>query len=68
MVKALDLSSQWMNICVGTIPTPGMLLHTIFFGFVSVHLLTPNYDSLSPAWCINEDGQVVKALYVNSNG
>ena len=57
-----------MNIHVGSIPTPGMLLHTIFFGFVSVHLLTPNYDSLSAAWCIYQDGQVVKAMYLNSNG
>ena len=49
-------------------PTPGMLLHTLFLTFVSLHLPRPNYGSLNGTYYINQDGRVVKALDLSSNG
>ena len=47
--KGLVVEFQWMNIHLGSIPTPDMLLQSIFLAFVSLHLPRPNYKSLNAA-------------------
>ena len=59
---------QSMNIRVSFIPIPGMLLHTLFLTFVSLHLPRHNYESLNAASDINQDGRVVTVLDSSSNG
>ena len=50
-----------------SIPTPGMLLYTLFFTLVSLHLPRPNYGSLTALEYINQVSRVVKALELCSN-
>ena len=62
-----------MNIRVGSIPTPGMLLHTIFLTFLSLHLC--HYTSADLIIGVsmhqvyaNKAIQVVKVLHLSSKG
>ena len=70
--QGVGLKFQWMNIRVGSIHTPGEILHTIFLTFLSLHLC--HYTSADLIMgvsmhhvCAKQAGRVVKALDVSSS-